>query len=153
MLDGNPISVKCAKAIAEVMELDYKKAFKEVKRKPVSSGTAKRYHALISGVFTHAVFQNIIPVNPCSRVRPPKSNNNEAEYLEEEQVHKMFALLEDAPEPFRTMTRLCMFLGFRRGELCALEWDNINYEKKDRQRQEESSRIQRGRNVRGHAEE
>lgn len=64
MLDGNPISVKCAKAIAEVMELDYKKAFKEVKRKPVSSGTAKRYHALISGVFTHAVFQNIIPVNP-----------------------------------------------------------------------------------------
>ena len=23
-----------------------------------------------------------------------------------------------------------MFLGFRRGELCALEWDNINYEKK-----------------------
>ncbi len=42
----------------------------------------------------------------------------------------MFALLEDAPESFRTMTRLCMFLGFRRGELCALEWDNINYEKK-----------------------
>ena len=65
MLDGKPISVKCAKAIAEVMGLNYKKSFEPVKRKSVSAATAKRYHALISTVFTHAVYQNIIPVNPC----------------------------------------------------------------------------------------
>ncbi len=129
MLDGKPISVKCAKAIAEVMEINYNKTFKEVKRKQLSSGTAKRYHALISGVFTHAVYQNIIPINPCTRVRPPKSSRDEAQYLDEDQVHRMLALLETAPEPFRTMTMLCMFLGLRRGELCALEWDNIDFDK------------------------
>ena len=129
MLDGKPISVRCAKAIAEVMGLNYKKAFEPVKRKSVSAATAKRYHALISTVFTHAVYQNIIPVNPCTRVRPPKVSRDEAQYLEEEQIHKMLDLLDSAPEPFRTMTMICMFLGLRRGELCALEWNNIDFGK------------------------
>ena len=86
MLDGKPISVRCAKAIAEVMGLNYKKSFEPVKRKSVSVATAKRYHALISTVFTHVVYQNIIPVNPCTRVRPPKVSRDEARYLEEEQI-------------------------------------------------------------------
>ncbi|MBP5604274.1 MAG: tyrosine-type recombinase/integrase [Ruminiclostridium sp.] len=130
MLDGNPISVKCAKAICEAMELNFGQTFEKVKRKALSSATAKRYHGLISAVFTHAVYQNIIPINPCTRVRPPKKSSEEAQYLDEDQMHRMLNLLEDAKEPFRTMTMLCMFLGLRRGELCALEWDNINFDRR-----------------------
>ena len=129
LLKGEAISVKCAMRIAEALELDYKKVFSDVNRNAMTISTVKRYHAMISGVFRHAVTQDIIPVNPCSRVRLPKCAKKEASYLEESEALRLFEELEKAPEPFKTATRLCLFLGFRRGELCALSWDNINFEK------------------------
>lgn len=129
LLKGNPISVKCAQRIAEALELDYRKAFKGVKRKQVSVATVKRYNAMISGIFRHAVIQNIIPVNPCTRIRTLKSVKKEASYLDENEALRLFSELETAPEPYRTAARLCMFLGLRRGELCGLSWDDVDFER------------------------
>lgn len=50
-----PVNVRCAKAITEVMGLNYKKSFEPVKRKSVSAATARKFHALISAAFTRAV--------------------------------------------------------------------------------------------------
>ena len=128
LLKGNAISVKCAKKISEVLELDYNKVFKCVIRNKMTASSVKRYHAMISGIFHHAVLQNIITVNPCTRVRPPKHRKKEAEYLDEDSAMELFEKLETAPEPYRTATRLCMFMGFRRGEICGLNWDDVDFE-------------------------
>ena len=126
LLKGKAISVKSAQKITDVLGLDYKKVFDDVQRNQVTVATVKRYHALISGIFKHAVTQNIIPMNPCTRVRLPKAPKKEAVFLEESEANELFNALEDAPEPFRTAARLCMCTGVRRGELCALSWDNLN---------------------------
>ena len=126
LLKGKAISVKCAKKISDALGLEYKKVFNDVKRDNVSVATVKRYHAIISGIFKHAVTQNIIPVNPCTRVRLPKSPKPEAVFLDESEALRLLDELEDAPEPFRTATMLCLFTGMRRGELCALNWKNID---------------------------
>lgn len=128
LLKGNPISLNCAEKITDVLGLNFKQVFESVKRNNVTASTVKRYHALISGIFHHAVIQNIIQTNPCTRVRTPKSTKKEADFLDEKEALRLFEVLEDAPEPYRTATRLCMFLGLRRGELCGLGWNNIDFD-------------------------
>ena len=40
----------------------------------------------------------------------------------------MLDLLDDEPIVYRTMITLLLHTGLRRGELCGLEWDDINFD-------------------------
>ena len=128
LLKGDVISVECAKKICETLGLEYKKVFKETDRNTISPSTVKRYHALISSICSFAVLQNIIPINPCTRVKPPKVNKHEADYLDEEETTKLLNTLQTAPQPFRTAIQLLLFTGIRRGEMCGLSWEDIDFE-------------------------
>ncbi len=128
LLRGDNISVDCATRICKALGIKYDEAFEVVERNKIKGTTVKRYHAVISSICSFAVYQNIIMVNPCTRVRTPKSGPHEAEYLEEGEAEKLLAALKDAPQPFRTAIQLLLFTGMRRGELCGLQWEDIDYE-------------------------
>ena len=66
--------------------------------------------------------------NPCLRVDPPKVEHSEAHYLDEVQAAHLLDLLDDEPIVYRTMITLLLHTGLRRGELCGLEWDDINFD-------------------------
>ena len=128
LLKGDIISVECAKKICTTLGLEYKKVFKETDRNTISPSTVKRYHALISSICSFAVLQNIIPINPCTRVKPPKVTKHEADYLDEEETTKLLNVLQTAPQPFRTAIQVLLFTGIRRGEMCGLEWEDIDFD-------------------------
>ena len=75
------------------------------------------------------MLQNIIVLNPCSRVKPPKAQKHEAEYLDEDETAKLLDKLQVAPQPFRTAMQLLLFTGMRRGEMCGLEWSDVDIER------------------------
>ena len=75
-----------------------------------------------------AVKWQLIYDNPCLRVDPPKVEHSEAHYLDEVQAAHLLDLLDDEPIVYRTMITLLLHTGLRRGELCGLEWDDINFE-------------------------
>lgn len=67
--------------------------------------------------------------NPCDRVKPPRVEHKEARYLDEEQAARLMEALESADIQNSTMIKLLLYTGMRRGELCGLTWEDIDFEK------------------------
>ncbi len=66
--------------------------------------------------------------NPCERVDPPKLERKEAVYLDEEQAARLLELLDNERILHRTIVKLLLYTGMRRGELCGLTWDDIDFD-------------------------
>ena len=75
------------------------------------------------------MYWQVILTNPASRVKPPKVIKKEAKYLDDEQVKIMFEKLEHVPIKWRTIIKLFVYTGLRRGELVGLKWDDIDFQK------------------------
>ena len=96
--------------------------------KVLSDRTISEYHRLISSILTTAVQWQVIPYNPCDRVKPPKVERKEAVSLDEEQAAELIRCLQAEPLKYKTAVMLTLYTGLRRGELCGLEWEDINFD-------------------------
>lgn len=94
----------------------------------LSGRTVLHYHRLISSMLEKAVKWQIIFSNPASRVEPPKAERKEANYLDEKQAARLLECLEEEPLKYRTMITLFLYSGMRRGELCGLEWSDVDFD-------------------------
>ncbi len=86
------------------------------------------HHRLISKILATAVKWGLLEKNVAKRADPPKIPYREISYLNEEQVCRMISLLDDEPIQYRTMITLLVYTGIRRGELCGLEWKDIDFD-------------------------
>lgn len=126
---GNRVKAETARKIETALELS-KPIFEPVDGDAaLSSNTISHYHKMLSSMLSTAVKWQLIYDNPCLRVDPPKVEHSEAHYLDEVQAAHLLDLLDDEPIVYRTMITLLLHTGLRRGELCGLEWDDINFER------------------------
>ena len=128
--------------------------YKYGKHYQYSSTTIKRYHAILSSCLTQAVYWQLIEENPCKRVRPPKTERRreiKAFTLEEAQIFLSFLdepymvvsrgrekkngtpsaeheEIKKIPLQLKTFYYMALFGGFRRGELLALMWNDIDFD-------------------------
>lgn len=124
---GNHISQKTAEAISSALDVKTDKIFRTIDNERRLSGkTIQHYHRLISSIMSTAVQWQIIGSNPCSRVKPPKAEHREAEYLDEFQAFELLRCLENEPITYKTLFTLILYSGMRRGEACGLEWSDID---------------------------
>lgn len=96
-------------------------------KKTLSAKTILHYHRLISSMLNTAVEWQLISSNPCDRVKPPKLEHNEAKYLDEVQAAELIKCLIDEPLQYKTIIMLLLYSGMRRGELCGLDWSDIDF--------------------------
>ena len=59
-------------------------------------------------------------------MKPPKVDRKEAQYLDEKQAAKLINCLDAEPLKYKTIIMLLLYSGMRRGELCGLEWSDID---------------------------
>lgn len=125
------------------------------KHKPYKASTIKRIHQIISSSLNTAVQWQLIESNPCSRAKPPKPDRTASDIkhfsLEEAQIflaqldreyivwHGGKTKKDGSPSAqkceshriplqMKVFFHMALFGGFRRGELIALTWDDVNFE-------------------------
>ena len=116
-------------------------------RREYTQGTLRRIYNILSSSLSQAVYWQIIYDNPCNRVKPPKVNRIEEEndYFNIEEAKSFLAFLDEPyktphgahsefydtkeiPLQFKAIFYLAMFCGFRRGEILALKWEDVDFE-------------------------
>ena len=97
--------------------------------KPLGAKSVKNYISFISSVFDYAVHLEMISRNPCDNARLPSAKRaiRNMYTLEEAQLF-IDTLTAKAPILYQCYFLLAIFSGFRRGELCGLTWDNVDFE-------------------------
>ena len=96
--------------------------------KKLSNKTIRNYHAFISSVLSTAVNQQLIPSNPCERVKPPKVPKKRSRIHGRLRGTGYAGQIKQAPLVLQVLVVLLTVTGMRRGELGSLEWIDIGFE-------------------------
>lgn len=128
---GKSVSRKTAEKVSAAVGLAFSKAFVEHTKKDgmLNNNSVIRYQAMLSGIFKKGVQWGLINENPCSRAEHPKAEEIDIRVLTEEEIPTLLDALSDAPPQYSVITQLALLLGARRGEICALRWSDIDFEK------------------------
>jgi integrase len=90
------------------------------------SGTMINYHhRILRAAFNQAVKWRMIHQNPCLGASAPSKNIFEPVMLTPEQEMEIFKYLQD--DPVYPVVVIAAMTGMRRGEVCALQWNDINF--------------------------
>jgi hypothetical protein len=90
----------------------------------VSETTMHRIYATLGAGLNAAVKRQLIPWNPCAGVELPTAPRREAQVWGPEQAGEFLAAT--AGHRLHVAWRLVLLRGLRRGELCGLQWDDVN---------------------------
>lgn len=128
-LQGRRVALTTAQAIAHALGRRVEDLFTVDKREEsLSSKTVLEYHRFISAVLAQAEKEMLVTYNAAQKATPPKLERKEADYFQPEEVERIRDALEGEPVKWRAVTHLLLITGVRRGELCGLRWDRIDWE-------------------------
>lgn len=126
---GKAVSRESASRIAQALHVPLKEAFAPSgHNRKLSKSTIAHYHRFLSAVFSSAVEWQVIRENPCARVKPPKEERKNVHYLDEKQAAIFLDALQGQPFQYRAMVTTLLYSGMRRGELCGLEWEDVDFQ-------------------------
>jgi len=95
----------------------------ERKRSPA---TVNRELAVLSGVLTLAVDDELIPSNPCRKVKQLRMDNQRSRYLTHDEEKRLMAALE-GQDWLKSVVVMAIHTGMRRGEIFKLRWFDVDF--------------------------
>ena len=119
-------AVKIAKALKKTPTSVFEKIADDSKLSPK---TIRSYHGFLSTVFSYAVKIGEIAVNPCLNCTLPKYETPDHKILSVAETQRFLQLLDEHTElKYRAFFNIAIYGGFRRGEILALTWDDIDFD-------------------------
>ncbi len=91
-----------------------------------SPATVNRELSILSAILTLAVDDELIPTNPCRRVRPLRMDNTRSRYLSKDEEARLLASLE-GEEWLLNIVIMAIHTGMRRGEIFNLSWFDVDF--------------------------
>lgn len=106
---------------------------RKIRGRNVSTDTVYKYIVAIEKVFEFAKNGlKIIKLNPMANLNVrPKYNLNKTNILSEEELKIVLRELHKLPDHLQLFFNISILTGMRRGEVCGLEYHNINFEEKN----------------------
>lgn len=119
---------KLDKITTYTLDCMYQKIRTSNPNKTLSAESMLHYKRLINVMFVQAVKWKLLNENPnenTKKIKKEKSNNNFYDY---EQVKYLLQCIENEDIKTKTLITLAIDSGARRSEICALIWDDINFD-------------------------
>ena len=103
-----------------------------IQTKGKAHGTVIKVYTILQGLFKLAYLNDEIKINPMGKVQRPKPRKDEIKSpgpssLTVEEVQRVIKYMQTEPLKWRVMFLLLADTGIRRGECCALHWENIDF--------------------------
>lgn len=95
--------------------------------KGLATATIKLNHAVISGALSQGVDWGWIKANPAKRARLRDTARTEAASLTVDQLRALYQAAVTEDEDMAVVIALAALTGCRRGELCGLRWDDVDW--------------------------
>lgn len=94
--------------------------------------TVIKAYTILHSLFKMAYLGDMIPKNPMDKVERPKPRKDEIQAAEPQaytaaEIKQLFDVLDTEPLKWRALVQLLIDTGIRRGECCALRWENIDF--------------------------
>jgi integrase len=95
--------------------------------RPLAPSTVREVHAILSGAFRQAAAWGWITQNPVRLASPPVVQKAKVRPPDIAQVGQLLQVAADQNPELGLFLRLAVVLGARRGEICALRWSHIDF--------------------------
>lgn len=97
----------------------------------VGPRTVQLVHAVIHRCLNHAVKIGVLSRNPDDATIPPKPKKKEMAFFDEDQVQRFLIVAQANQLRFFPLFRLAVTTGMRQGELLGLNWDDIDWDRRE----------------------
>lgn len=103
----------------------------DMQDRSLEESTISRIRRCLSAIFTAGVQKEIMRRNPVANtVAISKKSKKPVSYLDETQALDLITALDKQDDfQFKVMINALLFTGMRGGELCALQWQDIDFDK------------------------
>lgn len=127
---GHGIEKETAQAIADFLKVRFSDMFEsDIEDRSLKANSVSRIKRCLSSIFTAAVHKEIMRRNPVSNTVLIKHEPAATSWLDERQAMRLIQALDEQPDfQFKVMINTLLFTGMRGGELCGLQWKDIDFE-------------------------
>lgn len=98
-------------------------------RKGLAPATVRQVHSVIRRAFRQAVRWGWVATNPAVNTTPPRVAKPTIEVPDVEKIVTLLQVTNEEYPDFGVFLHLAVTTGARRGELCALRWERIDFER------------------------
>ncbi len=109
------------------LEARHIQQFYTEKLKTVKPNSVIHYHAVIHQALKYALKTDLVTQNVAMKVDRPKKNDFQPVFLDAAELQKLFMVIKGTKLELPVL--VAAFYGLRRGEVCGLKWDAIDFER------------------------
>lgn len=134
-LDKHILPTLGDKLMTEITPAMVTKLIVDFQRSGYAHASAVKLYNILNGVFSMAFLDDSVKVNPMLKVKRPAPRKDEKVQEEEDkaltvqELSRVLSCVAQEPLKWRTYINLATDSGARRGELCALQWQDIDWSK------------------------
>lgn len=113
--------------LEDIKPIHIENLMNEIKEDGKSSSTVMKSHNILSSIFDLAVKNDVLKHNPVDKVDRPKVTYKEGQVYNSDELKQLYQLLnKEENEQMVLIIKLALLTGMRKGEILALQWEDID---------------------------